>query len=180
MDRGQEASNEIGHMIDSLQVYASLMNAGADAALYWDAVDYYQAGHAAVTRWGLLQGPGEAFAPRTRYYGFQQVLPYVQAGSVILPSELAGPDRLSVLAIGGGSRRPGDLTIAAINRTGPIELTVTLDGPMPESFDVYVTNRDVNIEHRGRVNTEQGTFTLMVPARSVTTLTAGPPPDEGE
>jgi O-glycosyl hydrolase len=180
MDRGQEATNEIGHMIDSLQVYASLMNAGADAALYWDAVDYYQAGHAAVTRWGLLQGPAEAFAPRTRYYGFQQILPYVQGGSAILPSELAGPDRLSVLAIGGGSRRPGDLTIAAINRTGPVELTVTVDGPLPESFEVYVTNRDVNLEHRGRVNTQQGTFTVTIPARSVTTLSAGPPPDEGE
>lgn len=34
MDRGQEASNEMGHMLDSLQVYASLMNAGADNAVY--------------------------------------------------------------------------------------------------------------------------------------------------
>jgi O-glycosyl hydrolase len=180
MDRGQEATNEMGHMLDSLQVYASLMNAGADAALYWDAVDYYQAGHAAITRWGILQGPGEAFAPRDRYFGFQQILPYVQAGSTILPSELTGPPRLATLAIGGGSRRPGDLTIAAINRSGPTQLTLTLDGPAPRSFEVYVTDRERQFEHTGRVMVSGGTATLTVPARSVTTLSAGQPPDEDE
>ncbi|MFN8633302.1 MAG: hypothetical protein U0893_05550 [Chloroflexota bacterium] len=180
LDRGQEASNEIGQMLDSLQVYASLMNAGADAAIYWDAVDYYQAGHAAITRWGLLQGPNEAFAPRTRYFGFQQVLPYVQAGAMILPAELVGPDRLSVLAIGGGARRPGELTIAAINRTGPIQLTLTIDDPSIRDFDVYVTDRDRQIERQGRVTVSGGSATLTIPARSVTTLTASPPPDEDE
>ncbi len=180
MDRGQEASNEIGHMLDSLQVYASLMNSGADAAIYWDAVDYYQAGHAAITRWGLLQGPGEAFAPRTRYHGFQQILPYVQSGSMILSSQVSGPERLAVLAIGGGSRRPSDLTIAAINRTGPVQLTVALDGPAPSSFEVYVTDPDRQYEHVGRVTASNGTLTVQVPARSVTTLSAGLPPDEDE
>ncbi|HZO31363.1 MAG TPA: hypothetical protein VFH48_35825 [Chloroflexota bacterium] len=180
MDRGQEATNEMGHMLDSLQVYASLMNAGADAAIYWDAVDYYQAGHAAITRWGILQGPGEAFAPRTRYFGFQQILPYVQAGSTILPIDLIGPERLTAMAIGGGARRPGDLTIAAINRSGPTQLTLTLDGPAPRAFEVYVTSRDRYFQHAGRVAVSGGTATLTVPARSVTTLSAGPPPDEDE
>lgn len=178
MDRGQEARNEMGHMIDSLQVYASLMNAGADAALYWDAVDYYQAGHAAITRWGLLQGPNEVFAPRPRYFGFQQILPYVQAGSVIHPVDLRGPDRLAALAIGGGTRRPRDLTIAAINRSGPIQLTVSIDGPAPPSFEVYVTDRERHFEHVGRVLVENGQMVVSVPARSVTTFSAGPPPDE--
>jgi O-glycosyl hydrolase len=180
MDRGQEASNEMGHMLDSLQVYASLMNAGADAAIYWDAVDYYQAGHAAITRWGLLQGPGEAFAPRARYFGFQQILPYVQAGSTILPIDLVGPERLTALAIGGGDRRPRDLTIAAINRSGPTQLTLALDGPAPTSFEVYVTNRERHFEHAGRLAVSGGIASLIVPARSVTTLSAGPPPDENE
>jgi O-glycosyl hydrolase len=180
MDRGQEATNELGHMLESLQVYASLMNSGADAALYWDAVDYYQAGHAAITRWGLLQGPGEAFAPRTRYYGFQQILPYIQAGSTILQSELSGPERLAALAVGGGPRRPNDLTIAAINRSGPTQLTISLDGPAPRDFEVYVTDRDRHIEHIGRVLVDGGSTTLTIPARSVTTLSAGPPPDEEE
>jgi O-glycosyl hydrolase len=178
MDRGQEASNEIGHMLDSLQVYASVMNAGADAALYWDAVDYYQAGHAAVTRWGLLRGPDAAFAARTRYFGFQQILPYVQAGSVVHPIELSGPDRFAALAIGGGTRRPNDLMIAAINRSGPIQLAVSVDGPSPRSFEVYVTDLSRHYEHVGRIESVDGRLTLTIPARSVTTLTASPPPDD--
>jgi hypothetical protein len=161
-------------------VYASLMNAGADAALYWDAIDYYQAGHAAVTRWGILQGPDEAFAPRHRYFGFQQILPYVQAGATILPIELSGPDRLKVLAIGGGSRRPGEVTVAAINRSGPVQLTLHLDDPAVREFDVYVTDNDREYDHQGRLVMSSGTATLMLPARSVTTLTASPPPDEDE
>jgi hypothetical protein len=180
MDRGQEASNEIGHMLDSLQVYASLMNAGADAAIYWDAVDYYQAGHAAITRWGILQGPSEAFAPRTRYFGFQQILPYVQAGSTVLPIDLTGPERLAALAVGGGDRSPGDLTVATINRTGPIQLSLALEGPAPRSFEVYVTSRDRHFEHIGRLPVSAGTATITIPARSVMTLSAGPPPDEDE
>ena len=178
MDRGQEATNEIGHMIDSLQVYASLMNAGADAAIYWDGIDYYQAGHAAITRWGLLQGPSEAFAPRTRYYGFSQILPYVQAGSVILPTELSGPSRLSALAVGGGTRRPGDLAIAALNRSGPVALSMKLDGPAPPTFEVWVTDVDRDFEHLGRVSVKDGRVTATVPARSIVTFTASPPPDE--
>jgi hypothetical protein len=167
-------------MLDSLQVYASLMNAGADSAIYWDAVDYYQAGHAAITRWGILQGPAEAFAPRTRYYGFQQILPYVQAGSTILPIELSAPERLAALAIGGGERRPNDLTVVLINRGGPTSLTLTLDGPAPRAFEVYVTNRDDSLAHFGRAVVDGGATSLTVPARSVTTLSAGPPPDEDE
>ncbi len=106
LDRGQETTNEIGHMLDSLQVFASVMNAGADAALYWDAVDYYQAGHAAITRWGLLRGPEDAFEPRTRYYGFAQVLPFVQRGSEVIGSTLFGPDLFAALAVGGGGAVP--------------------------------------------------------------------------
>lgn len=180
LDRGQEATSEIAQMLDSLQVYASVMNAGADAAIYWDAVDYYQAGHAAITRWGLLQGPSEAFAPRIRYFGFQQILPYVQAGSTILPIGLVAPERLTVLAVGGGTRRPGDLAIAAINRTGPVQLTFTLDDPSIRELDVFVTDRERRLERQGRVMVTDGSATLTIPARSVTTLTASPPPDEDE
>jgi O-glycosyl hydrolase len=180
LDRGQEARNEIGQMLDSLQIYASLMNAGADAAIYWDAVDYYQAGHAAVTRWGLLQGPDDGFAPRTRYSGFLQILPYIQAGAEILPTSLQGPDRLAAMAVGGGSRRQGDLMVAAINRAGPIQLTVWFEGTPPEQLEVWVTDPDRQFEHVGRVRVSSGRAIVTLPARSVTTLTVGPPPDEEE
>jgi O-glycosyl hydrolase len=180
LDRGQEARNEIGQMLDSLQVYASLMNAGADAAIYWDAVDYYQAGHAAITRWGLLQGPDDSFAPRIRYSGFQQILPYVQGGAEVLNISLEGPDRLAAMAVGGGTRRPGELMIAAINRTGPVELAITIEGPAPDELEVWVTDPERRFEHDGRIRLKDGRGSIVLAPRSVTTLTAAPPPDEDE
>ena len=131
LDRGQETTNEIGQMLDSLQVYASLMNAGADAALYWDAVDYYQAGHAAITRWGILMGPDEAFEPRKRYWGFLQILPYVQRGSRVVPSTLLGAPSAGQLAVAGGAGRAGEVMVAIVNRGPPMELSLEFDGPSP-------------------------------------------------
>jgi O-glycosyl hydrolase len=180
MDRGQEATNQVGQMLESLQVFASVMNAGADAALYWDAVDYYQAGHAAITRWGLLQGPAEAFEPRKRYYGFLQILPYLQPGSEVLATSLRGPDETAALAVAGGPNRPGELMIAVINRSGPLDLSIELSGPAADEFQVYVTDPDRDNDHVGRLRVRGGRATLYVPARSVTTLTSSPAPDDEE
>ena len=72
------------------------------------------------------------------------------------------------------------MTLALINRAGPTTLTVTLDGPAPADFEVYVTDRERHFEHTGRVELTGNTATLTIPARSVTTLSAGPPPDEDE
>jgi hypothetical protein len=167
-------------MLDSLQVFASVMNAGADAALYWDAVDYYQAGHAAVTRWGLLRGPEDAFEPRTRYYGFAQVLPFLQRGSEVIGSTLFGPELLTALAVGGGGARPGDLAIVLINRSGPVDLALEVSGPSPTTFEVDVTDVEQDQEHVGRVRLVNGRAMVAVPARSVVTLAVAPAPLDDE
>ncbi len=180
LDRGQEASSEVGQMLDSLQVYASVMNAGADAALYWDAVDYYQAGHSAVTRWGLLQGPEEAFEPRKRYWGFLQIHPYLQRGSMLLETTFSGPRRVAAIAVAGGGQRGGELMIAVINRAGPLDLTLELTGPAPAELQMYVTDPAQDNEHVGRVLVRGGKASVFVPARSVTTLSAAPAPIDDE
>jgi len=180
LDRGQETTDEIGHMLDSLQVFASVMNAGADAALYWDAVDYYQGGHAAVTRWGLLRGPDDAFEPRTRYYGFAQVLPFLVRDAEVVASTLNGPELFAALAVGGGRVRPGDLAIVLINRSGPIDLALDVSGPSPTKFEVYVTDVEQDQEHVGRVKLANGAARVSVPARSVVTLAVSPAPDDDE
>ena len=80
LDAGQEASNQYGFTLDIATTLLSHYRQGADAALYWDAVDYLQPGHEAITRWGLLRGPDRDFARRPRYYGLLQLLPYLQSG----------------------------------------------------------------------------------------------------
>jgi O-glycosyl hydrolase len=175
MDRGQEASYEMGHTVESLNTFFSLMNSGADAALYWDAVDYYQAGHAAITRWGLLEGPDSGFQPRKRYYAFRQVLPYLQAGARVAPTRLTGGDTASALAVFNRDETADDIMIALVNRAGPITLQVEFEGTPPQSLDVYVTDDDRNDERIGRVLVRGSVASVYVPAESVVTLVTGPP-----
>jgi hypothetical protein len=57
-----------------------------------------QPGHDAITRWGLLRGPGEDFKRRQRYYGMQQILAYLQPGARVLGDSQTGSDKLQTLA----------------------------------------------------------------------------------
>jgi hypothetical protein len=175
MDRGQEASYEMGHTLESLSTFISLMNSGADAALYWDAVDYYQAGHAAITRWGLLEGPDSGFQPRKRYYGFQQILPYIRAGARVTPTWLSGGTTASAMAVLNRDESIDDIMVALVNRSAPITLEVEFEGTAPPSLDVYVTDDDRNYERIGRVLVRGSVAAVYVPAESVVTLVTGPP-----
>jgi O-glycosyl hydrolase len=178
MDRGQAASDEVGHLLDTLNTYFSLMNGGADAALYWDAVDYYQAGHSAVTRWGLLQGPDAGFEPRKRYYGLRQVLPYLQPGARIAPTHLDGRHPLSSLAVLNRDESIDDVMVALVNRGGPVALQVLFEGPAPATLDVHVTDEDRDDDRIGRVIVRGSTASVYLPAESVLTLVTGPAPLE--
>src|SRR4029079_17279783 len=122
----EDADDEIGFMLDIASTAVAHYNDGVDAAIYWDAVDYYQAGHAAITRWGLLQGPAEAFFPRKRYFGMLQILPYLQPGAQVLGTYIAGDQPLPTLAMHTPGDGRTDLAIAMVNQGGPVQLTVSL------------------------------------------------------
>jgi hypothetical protein len=62
LDAGHEASDPLGFTLDVADTLLAHYRLGADAALYWDAVDYLQPGRDAITRWGLLRSPEEDFA----------------------------------------------------------------------------------------------------------------------
>jgi hypothetical protein len=179
MDRGEETHDEVGFMLDIATTLASLHNDGVDAALYWDAVDYYQPGHSAITRWGFLQGPDEAFFPRKRYFGMLQILPYLQPGTQIMSTYLAGETGITPLAIHypGDGRR--DVAIALVNQGGPVQLEVSLhDMPDVEYLEVYLTDADYDHAHLGLVRFRRGHGQVYVPARSIVTLAPTAAPDE--
>jgi hypothetical protein len=175
MDRGQEAAFEMGHLLDSMNTYVSLMNAGADAALYWDAVDYYQAGHAAITRWGLLKGPDSGFEPRKRYHAFRQVLPYLQPGARVVPTQLTGGHPVSALGVLNRDESIDDVMIALVNRGGPVTLQVQFEGQAPGTLDIYITDDDRDDERIGRVRLRGASGAVYLPAESLVTLVTGPP-----
>ena len=149
---------------------------GADAALYWDAIDYLQPGHDAIT-------PGEScagrrgfarrthYSRRTRYYGMLQVLPYLQPGARVLDAhQLGGPD-LGSLAV---QTRTGEPALFLVNQGGAeVDLNVHLRGESAARFSalaLWRTDRDHKAEPLGRVHLQDGFGQLILPPRSLTTL----------
>ena len=163
LDRGQEATTR-SVMLDSLQVYASLMNAGADAALYWDAVDYYQAGHAAVTRWGLSRKARRGVRTEDALLG--------------IPPDFAvraGRRRDSAASL-NGPRSPGRAGSwrwlpptrrsdgRGDQRAGPIQLTITSTDRRPRSSSTSGSpTPTTKFEHIGRVRVANGTARSRCP-----------------
>src|SRR5262249_49747300 len=144
---------------------------GVDAAIYWDAVDYLQPGHGAITKWGILRGPADDFKERPRYFAFQQVLPYLQPGARVLNMRQFGDDALSSLAVQTASGPPA---IFLLNQEfQPIDLSVALMGANLDhyrSLVVTVTDRTHHGERLGRLRLRDGIGQLTLSPRSVTTL----------
>ena len=172
LDAGQEANDGVGFMLDVANTLLSHYKSGVDAALYWDAIDYLQPGHDAITRWGLLRGPQRDFAPRRRYYGFLQILPYLRPGTRVLTAQQDGDaSDLGSLAVLTPSGAPA---VFLVNQgVDDIDLTLDLAGNDASGFPiltVWRTDRGHNAEGIGRLQLQNGSGSLFLPARSLTTL----------
>ena len=171
LDDGQEANAQIGYALDIGAMVVEHYRSGVDAALYWDAVDYLQPGHDAITRWGFLRGPDRDFARRARYYGMRQILPYLQPGARVLPDTRSGGPNLHAIGI---SAPDGTPTIVLVSQDwGPLDLTLSLSGGSAvdvASWSVTRTERGHLGERLGRVRVEDGSAQMLLPPRSITTL----------
>jgi hypothetical protein len=171
LDEGLEVNDRVGYTLDIVNMLLAHYRYGADAALYWDAIDYLQPGHDAITRWGLLRGPGRDFARRTRYYGMLQVLPYLHPGARTLTTELDGSAQPGVLAVETASGAPA---VFLVNQE-LYEMNVTLQllGSASERWPemaLWRTDRDHKAEPLGRVQFDDGSSVVPLPPRSLTTL----------
>jgi hypothetical protein len=171
LDGGQDASDELGYTLDVLANMRSHLLAGADAALYWDGVDYLQEHHAAVTRWGLLRGPADDFAPRQRYAAFAQVLPYLGPGARLAQFSLSGESEVQPLAVVAPPAQENRLAIVLINPDGPTSLTLELaDAAAGASFELALTDAQHSNETLGTIALSGRWATLLIPERSLVTL----------
>jgi O-glycosyl hydrolase len=182
LDDGQEANAQTGFGLDIAATLLTHFRQGVDAALYWDAVDYLQPGHDAITRWGVLRGPADDFERRPRYYALLQVLPYLQPGARVLEDSYQGDDQLHTLAVRTAEGIP---VIFLVNQDFvPVVLTIGLTGADVKPYrDMSVTRtaRGLFAQHVGRLRLEDGDGQLTLPPRSITTLFpagAGPREDE--
>jgi len=174
LDDGQEAPAEMPYLLEIASVLQSHLTSGADAALYWDAVDYYWLLHDAISKWGVLRGPqvDPPLTPRKHYYGLLQILPYFPAGAQIISTSQRGPTTLLPLAV----ERPGDgaLSIVLINRGRELNLEIDLEhlAAPATRFHVYRTSADEDRADLGEVAVEDDQVRLTVAPRSITTLAA--------
>ena len=171
LDSGLDAIDPGGFTLDVVNTLLSHYRNGVDAAVYWDAVDYLQPGHEAITKWGLLRGPARDFAPRRRYYALLQVLPYLRPGARVLTSQQDGGPELGSLAVRTATGAPA---IFLVNQgENEIDLDLDLvgtDAARIPALSVWRTDRDHNAEPLGRVRLTNGGGRLALPPRSVTTL----------
>jgi O-glycosyl hydrolase len=171
LDDGEEANDHTGFTMDVVTTLLEHYRNGVDAAIYWDAVDYLQPGHDAITKWGLLRGPAQDFARRSHYYGLLQVLPYLQPGARVMDSQQNGGDQLSTLAV----RTPDGPPAVFLVNSGPtgVDLTLSLDGTDAARYPSLIVTRTArghNAERLGRLRLLNGSGTLDLPPRSLTTL----------
>jgi hypothetical protein len=174
LDDGQEAPSEMAYLLEIATVLQSHLTAGADAALYWDAVDYLWLLHDAISQWGLLRGPQAqpAFSPRKRYYGLLQMLPYFPAGARIVDTSLRGPSTLLPLVV----ERPSDgaVSLVFVNRGREIDLDIELEHlrAPTSALHMYRTSATEDRADLGDVPVVDGHAQVVIPARSLVTLAA--------
>ncbi len=175
LDDGQEASSRLGFTLDILNTVLSHYQNGTDAALYWDAVDYLQPGHDAITKWGLLRGPGQDFQRRRWYYGFVQVLPYLRPGARLLDATQEGGSDLRAVPV---RTADGELAVFLLNE-GQASISLSLEvqgsgpaGGAPSELAQVVTDRGRSAAYLGRVPIQDGTAAVVLPGRSIVTLTS--------
>jgi O-glycosyl hydrolase len=169
LDDGQEANAQIGYALDITAMAIEHYRSGIDAALYWDAVDYLQPGHDAVTRWGFLRGPERDFQRRPRWYGMRQLLPFLQPGARVAPDDKSGGEQLHALGVMTSDGIP---SIVLVNQDwGALDVTIELNGAGPyTSWTLTRTERGRLGELMGRVRFDDATTTLRLPPRSITSL----------
>jgi glucosylceramidase len=171
LDAGQEADAQNGFNLDIASTVLSHYREGVDAAIYWDAVDYLQPGHDAITKWGILRGPANDFSERPRYYALEQILPYLQPGARVLDIQQNGGDNVSSLAV---QTADGPPAVFLVNQEfQPVDLSLDLTGADAGQYPTLVvtaTDRTHHADRLGRMTLQDGMGQLTLGPRSVTTL----------
>lgn len=171
LDAGQEASSQLDFTLDVADTVLAHYRLGADAALYWDAVDYLQPGHDAITRWGLLRSPAEDFAPREWYYGLLQILPYLQPGAQVLQTQRRGGDDLGLLALRTTDQRLAMFFVNQQDAAIDVDLSlVGADRAAPAFFAATRTDSMQTGSPDGTVELQDRSGKVHLPGRSITTL----------
>jgi O-glycosyl hydrolase len=172
LDDGQEAPDEMAYLLEIATVLQSHLTGGADAAIYWDAVDYLWLLHDAISKWGVLRGPqlDPPLSPRKRYYGMLQIMPYLSAGVQVIDTSTRGPATLVPLVVQGPA--DGALALILVNRGREINLDVEFEHLQTPAtvFHLYSTSATEDRAPGPDAQVVDDHLYVTVPARSIVTL----------
>ncbi len=174
--------------LSNIQDALPLLSQGVAAIMVWDAFDSVY-DHAIVAGRGtnppndVGNGPPllayEAatgtYSPRKPFFQFAQLFRLVPPGSIRIGTEENG--QTSVWAFLHADS--GRVTLVGHNSSQlATSYFFTLnDLPDVETLELHQTNEEMNFRLASRIEAKQGTFQVNVPASTVFTLSAAPPPE---
>ena len=146
------------------------LNAGATAAMHWDAFDNYHEHDQAMTYYGLLRNSDHHYAPKKRYYAAKQLFRFVRPGARRIEARSDTPG-LTVSAFRGES--PSSLVVVGVKEGGPDRVRVVLPAAAaPTSWTLHATTATLDCADLGPVPVRDGLAEVDLPGDAVFTLVA--------
>jgi O-glycosyl hydrolase len=148
------------------------LNAGATAALHWDAFDNYHEHDQAMTYYGLLRNDHHRYTPKKRYYAAKQLFRFVRPGArrIDARTEAAG---LTVSAFRGETE--GSLVVVGVKEGGPGRLRIVVPAAAaPESWNLRATTDALDCADLGVVPVRDGIAEIDLPREAIFTLVGTP------
>lgn len=149
------------------------LNAGATAALHWDAFDNYHEHDQAMTYYGLLRNDHHRYTPKKRYHAAKQLFRFVRPGArrIAARTDTTG---LTVSAFRGETE--GSLVVVGVKEGGPDRVRIVVPAATaPESWTLHATTDTLDCAALGVVPVRAGIAEIDLPGPAVFTLVGSPP-----
>jgi hypothetical protein len=145
------------------------LNQGASVLMIWDAFDDYEDCVQRLCYYGLFRSTGHVYAPKKRYYAAKQLYHFVPPGS----------QRIAATATASGftvsafrNAQTNSVIVVGVKEGGRnhIHVTIPKEEPVPATWDVYETTREVDCLKVDSVLVRDRDAELNLPDEAIFTL----------
>jgi hypothetical protein len=149
------------------------LNAGARAALHWDAFDNYHEHDQAMTYYGLLRNDNHRYSPKKRYFAAKQLYRFVRPGArrVSATTDAGG---LTVSAFRDDAA--GSIVVVGVKEGGAGRVRLVVPAAhSPASWALHATTETLDCADLGTVPVRGGVAEVDLPGSAVFTLVGATP-----
>ena len=145
------------------------LNQGASALFYFNAFDDYEECMKRHTYYGLFTSASHVYSPRKRYFATRQLYHFVAPGSRRIEA-VTKAHGLTVSAFTDGDK--GTITLVGVKEGGAGRIRVSLPNSpdTPETWELYLTTRNLDCRKSGTIHTTGGVVEFELPDDAVFTL----------